>query len=176
LLAKLGMPGMLETIKARIGTRPPGRPDFAKEIIARGAARNDEDAFRKYLGQGKTAYVKIAWPELVEAIAWIRQAGGVAVLAHPGRYKLTRTKLSALIAEFHRQGGQAIEVVTPGQDPGKTEQLANFAERWGLMASLGSDFHGSRMPWSQLGRYPALPTRCRPVWMMWEDGFSIQGS
>lgn len=166
-LAKLGIEGVLEEVQAKVGAKVPGRPDFAKVLIERGICRNFDEVFRKYLGQGKAAYAMIEWPSVEETVAWITEAGGSAVLAHPARYKLTRTKLSRLIAAFQAAGGAAIEVATPGLDKGKIDQLANFAEEYRLMSSAGSDYHGSAMPWVQLGRYPPLPKRCTPIWSLW---------
>lgn len=166
-LSKLGMGDILAAVKAQVGEKPPGRPDFAQAMIQAGHCRSVDEAFRKYLGQGKPAYIAMEWPALPEAVQWILDAGGQAVLAHPGRYKLTRTKLSLLIADFKQAGGAAIEVVTSSQEPTKTNQLADLAEKYGLLASVGSDYHGPKMPWVEIGRYAALPTRCKPVWQDW---------
>lgn len=166
-LTKLGIGDLLSTVRERVGSKPPGRPDFAAVLMEAGHCRTFDDAFRKFLGQGKPAYVTMPWPTLSDAVQWINEAGGQAVLAHPGRYKLTRTKLSHLIADFKQAGGAAIEVVTASQDKTKTEQLADFAIKEGLLASVGSDYHGPKMPWVELGRFPALPQRCTPVWHDW---------
>ncbi len=169
-LGKLGFGGVLEAVKAQVGDKPPGRPDFARVLISAGACRSFDEAFRKYLGQGKAAYAAIDWPTLEESVSWIHEAGGMAVLAHPGRYKMTRSKLSCLIKAFKQAGGDALEVVTSGQDKGKTEQLASFAQEYGLLASLGSDYHGPSMHWIKLGQIAALPKRCRPIWSEWNLG------
>lgn len=166
-LSKLGVEGVLAEVQSRVGDKVPGRPDFAKILIERGICKTFDEVFRKYLGQGKAAYAMIEWPTVEESVAWISEAGGSAVLAHPARYKLTRTKLSRLIAAFQAAGGAAIEVATPGLDKGKIDQLANFAEEYRLMASVGSDYHGAATPWVQLGRYPLLPKRCTPIWSLW---------
>ncbi|MDX1692526.1 MAG: PHP domain-containing protein [Ketobacteraceae bacterium] len=163
-LERLGHDNLLADVMAGTGGGPPGRPDIARVLVDRGICRSMNEAFRKYLAMGKQAYVKTDWPDIETAVRWIREAGGIAVLAHPSRYKLTRMKLSRLIAHFHSVGGGAIEVVTTGQDPGKTAQLAGFAEEYGLLASTGSDFHSPAMPWVQLGKQPPLPGSSQPVW------------
>ena len=159
-----GHEDLYEAVLRRTDGAPPGRPDIARELVDRGICRTMNEAFRKYLAMGKSAFVKTDWPEIETAVQWIHDAGGLAVLAHPSRYKLTRMKLSRLIAHFQQAGGDALEVVTTGQDPGKTNQLAKFAEEYGLLASTGSDFHSPSMPWVQLGKQPALPRQCKPVW------------
>ncbi|MCG8671126.1 MAG: PHP domain-containing protein [Pseudomonadales bacterium] len=164
LQQKAGCEDLYPTLLERTAGKPPGRPDIAKLLIEIGKCKTMNEAFRKYLAMGKQAYISTEWPEIEESIQWIHDAGGMAVLAHPSRYKLTRTKLSRLIACFKAAGGQAIEVSTTGQDPTKTAQLAKFAEEYGLLASTGSDFHSPAMPWVQLGKAPPLPKLCTPVW------------
>lgn len=163
-LGKVGYRGLYPKVLQKTQGKPPGRPDIAQVLLDEGHCRTMNEAFRKYLAMGKQAFVSTDWPTIEEAVAWINDAGGVAVLAHPSRYKLTRTKLSRLIACFHAAGGRGIEVVTTGQDPTKTAQLAKFAEDFGLLASTGSDFHSPAMPWVQLGKQPPLPKTCNPVW------------
>lgn len=163
-LEKILQQPLYQRLLERTGGKPPGRPDIAQLLIDLGVCRTMNEAFRKYLGQGKSAYVKTDWPEIETAVQWIKEANGIPVLAHPSRYKLTRTKLSRLIACFKNAGGEALEVTTSGQDPTKTKQLANFAEEFGLLASTGSDFHSPEMPWVKLGKHPALPKACTPVW------------
>ena len=168
-LSKLGFPDLYDKVLLHSGGLPPGRPDIARVLVDEGICKTMNEAFRKYLAMGKQAFIKTDWPDMATAIDWIRCSGGIAVLAHPSRYKLTRTKLSRLIADFHSAGGAALEVVTTGQDPGKTDQLARFAEEYGLLASTGSDFHSPAMPWVQLGKQPALPKRCQPVWSVFSS-------
>lgn len=163
-LAKMGLTDLYPALVECSQGKPPGRPDIARLLVAHGHCRTLNEAFRKYLAMGKSAFVKTDWPDLETAVTWIKEARGIPVLAHPGRYKLTRTKLSRLIASFQQAGGQALEVVSIGQDPTKTKQLAGFAEEYQLLASTGSDFHSPAMPWVQLGKAPPLPRHCRPVW------------
>lgn len=165
-LQKLGYPGLLVLASADAPQGIPARPHFARALVSSGACRQEKEAFAKYLAQGKPAYVKTEWPSIEEAIGWIRDAGGVAVLAHPHRYKMTRTKLQRLIRSFAEAGGQAVEVVSANQDNGTAQQLAGFCDQYALYASQGSDYHGPSMRWVQPGRMPKLPSQCRPVWAL----------
>lgn len=141
-----------------------GRPHFAQYLVEIGRVPTVQAAFDRWLGNGKPADVKQAWPELAQAVAWIRQAGGVAVLAHPLKYKLTRTKLRRLVTHFREAGGEAIEVAVAGQQPLETALIAKLAEEFGLLASLGTDFHEPGLAWCQIGRLPRLPDICTGVW------------
>lgn len=163
-LAKAGITGSLEGAQALAGNAYVGRPHFAQYLVSIGAVNNINAAFKKYLGTGKPADVKYEWPAMVTIIQWIHAAGGVAVLAHPCKYDLTRTKMCALIKDFAAAGGDALEVVSGMQAHPVTEDLARIAEANGLAASCGSDFHHPNQPWQELGCFPALPETCRPVW------------
>lgn len=143
------------------------RTHFAQWLLASGYVGSMQGAFDKYLGNGRSADVPMPWVELPEAVALIRSAGGVAVLAHPGRYPLTRTKLRNLIGVFAEAGGEAMEVATATEKPDMVRYLGQLAVQSGLEASQGSDFHGPHMPWIHLGRFPALPSGCQPVWRRW---------
>lgn len=162
-LDKLGYPGLYE--KAALGAPQsiPARPHFAHALVEMGICSDRKQAFHRFLAQAKPAYVKTDWPEVAEAVRWIREAGGVAVLAHPGRYKLTRTKLNHLVKSFAEAGGQALEVSVSTHGPDTVQQLADLTLKFELYASQGSDYHGPSMRWVQLGRMPLLPSRCRPV-------------
>ncbi|MEX2353021.1 MAG: phosphatase, partial [Gammaproteobacteria bacterium] len=133
-----------------------------------GVVKDSREAFRKYLGTGKQAWVKPHWTEPLEIIRWIRAAGGVAVLAHPGKYKLTRTKLLKLIDAFIDAGGQGLEVFTGNQHSSRSADLARICRQKNLLASCGSDFHSMDQHWARLGNFPALPADCTPVWHNWE--------
>ncbi len=162
-LDKLGYPGMFEAAARQAPQNIPARPHFADALVKAGACRDRKQAFQRYLAQAKPAYVKTDWPDLMEAVRWIREAGGVAVLAHPGRYKLTRTKLDRLVKAFAEAGGQALEVSVATHGPEMVKQLADLAVKYELYASQGSDYHGPSMRWVQLGRMPSLPGQCLPV-------------
>lgn len=141
-----------------------GRPHFAQHIINIGKATSMHAAFRKYMGDGKAGDVKQHWAELQRVIRWIRDANGIAVLAHPLKYKLTRTKLKRLLAGFVDAGGQGIEVVSGQQRPQQTTDMAQLCEQYSLLASCGSDFHMPGKPWAELGALSSLPANVTPVW------------
>jgi len=141
-----------------------GRPHFAQYLVEIGRVPTVQAAFDRWLGNGKPADVKQAWPELAQAVEWIKQANGVAVLAHPLKYKLTRTKLRRLVTHFREAGGAAIEVAVAGQQPLETALIAKLAQEFELLASLGTDFHEPGLSWCQIGRLPRLPEGCIGVW------------
>ena len=132
-----------------------------------GAVKSLEEAFKKYLGTGKIGDVKQIWPQLDEVVGWIRDAGGTAVLAHPDKYHLTRSKLHRLADEFIAAGGEAIEVVSGKQDKVRTRELAKLSLEKNLLASCGSDFHQPGKFWAELGQQSPLPENCTPVWDRW---------
>lgn len=165
-LAKAGITGSLEGAQALAGDAFVGRPHFAQYLVNVGAVNNINAAFKKYLGTGKSADVKYQWPNMVTIIEWIHAAGGVAVLAHPCKYDLTRTKMCALIKDFAAAGGDALEVVSGMQAHPVTEDLAKIAAANNLAASCGSDFHFPGQAWQELGCFPKLPESCRPVWSL----------
>lgn len=145
------------------------RTHFAQWLLEQKYTTNMQQAFDRYLGQGKPADVPIPWMGIAEAINIIKAAGGYAVLAHPGRYSMSRTKLRLLIAEFKALGGDALEVATATEKPDIVRYLGQLAQQNELYASQGSDFHGAHMPWIELGRFPKLPEGCKPVWELWES-------
>lgn len=163
-LSHLGMPGALEGARAQAGEGQVGRPHLARYLVEQGWARDVSAAFKKYLGQGKPADVGFQWPEMERVIGWIHAAGGVAVLAHPLKYALTRTKLRALATDFAELGGDAMELISGQQPAGRAEDLARIARELGLAASCGSDFHRPDAPWQELGNFGRLPSDCSPVW------------
>ncbi len=163
-LAKAGIAGSLEGAHALAGNAYVGRPHFAQYLVNIGAVTNINAAFKKYLGTGKPADVKYQWPAMAIIIGWIHAAGGVAVLAHPCKYDLTRIKMCALIKDFAAAGGDALEVVSGMQAHPVTMDLAKLAVANNLAASCGSDFHIPGQTWQELGSFPNLPDTCRPVW------------
>ena len=140
------------------------RTHFAHSLVRRGLVPDLRQAFRQYLGRGCVAHVPVEWAALEEAIGWIRGAGGIAVLAHPTRYRLSSGQLRRLLAEFRDYGGAALEVVCPGHKPADIERTARLAREHGLLASCGSDYHGPEQSWSAPGRLSALPPDVTPVW------------
>lgn len=168
-LEKARRPGAYEAALALASNVPNriSRTHFAQWLVQTGAVTSMQGAFEKYLGNGKPADVPMPWLDLPAAVSLIRDAGGTAVLAHPGRYPLTRTKLRTLIGLFVDAGGEAMEVATATEKPDMIRYLGQLSIQFGLEASQGSDFHGPHIPWIQLGRFPALPIECRPVWRRW---------
>lgn len=163
-LAKAGFTDTLEGAQSLAGNAYVGRPHFAQHLVNIGAVANINAAFKKYLGAGKPADVKYQWPAMATVIQWIHASGGIAVLAHPCKYDLTRTKMCALIKDFAAANGDAIEVVSGMQAHPVTEDLAKIAVANNLAASCGSDFHFPGQAWQELGGFPNLPEKCKPVW------------
>ena len=145
-----------------------GRPHFAKALMAAGLVSSVDQAFKRYLGAGKIGDVKQHWPEIGDIVETIVEAGGIAVLAHPMKYKITRTKLRALVGDFAECGGKAIEVVSGLQKPQEIRDIAKIAENHDLLGSCGSDFHAPNTHWAELGRSSAMPEYVPPVWQFWE--------
>lgn len=143
------------------------RPHFARHIVSTGRCATVDEVFVHFLSPGKPGYVAHQWARLPEAMDWIRAAGGVAVVAHPGRYRLGETALAALFDEFRELGGDAIEVVCGSHSPWQYEVFARRARELGLKASRGSDFHGPGEGRVDLGGLPPLPKDLVPVWRDW---------
>lgn len=141
-----------------------GRPHFAQYLINIGKVDSMNAAFKKYMGDGKAGDVKQHWAELAQVIQWIRDANGIAVLAHPLKYKLTRTRLKQLLETFIKAGGQGMEVISGRQLPEQTRDMARLCEQTELLASCGSDFHMPDKPWAELGAFAPLPGNVVPVW------------
>ena len=150
-LEKQGFPGALEGARAEAGTSQLGRPHFATWMVEQGHVADHSQAFDRYLGQGKIGDVKAFWPGLAEVTEWIVAAGGVAILAHPLKYRFTRMKLRRLVIDFAAAGGAAIELLSGRQSPDQTGQLARLATELELEVSLGSDFHRDGPYAAQLG-------------------------
>jgi len=141
------------------------RTHFARHLVESGFCRDIRDVFKRYLVAGKPGYVPHEWAYLDEAVRWISEAGGVAVLAHPGRYRVGDLKLQELLREFREAGGVAIEVVTSNHSPEQTRHFARVAIEMDFEASRGSDFHGPGEAENvELGAVAALPAGLTPVW------------
>lgn len=167
-LAKCGIRGAFEGALALAGAPERiSRTHIARWLVDAGVVRDPQQAFDWYLGKGKPAAVPSRWPALAGGVAAIVESGGVAVLAHPSRYKLGSGALRQLLAAFKAAGGVAMEVASPNLPRGMMDKLARTAHQAGLEASQGSDFHGAPMPWVELGRFPELPALCQPVWQRW---------
>ena len=143
------------------------RTHFARFLVAQGYARDVRSVFHRYLIKGKPGYVAHDWASLPDAVRWIRASGGVAVVAHPGRYKLSRADMRTLLSEFRDCGGAGVEVITGSHTVDQYAQYAALAREFGLLASRGSDFHGPGESKIDLGALPALPENLKPVWHDW---------
>lgn len=167
-LAAAGIPDTLEPALALAQNDAMiGRTHFARHLVERGLVKDIQAAFDKYLAKGKRAYVAHRWAELGDAIGWIRAAEGTAVLAHPGRYDLKPAFRDALLQDFRRLGGEAIEVVTGSHRPEQYATWHRLAQEHGLLASRGADYHGPGESPYEPGALPLLPASCRPVWSKW---------
>jgi hypothetical protein len=167
-LARLGIPGAFEGAFALAENKDLiSRTHFARFLIQRGVAKNMKAVFKKFLVKGKPGYVSHEWASLSDALTWIQAAGGVAVIAHPGRYQIGREKMRQLLSEFSALGGAGIEVVTGSHTPDQVPVYADLAVEFGLMASIGSDFHAPGEGGRELGRLTSLPERCKPIWQAW---------
>lgn len=146
-----------------------GRTHFARYIVEQGACRDVHEVFQRYLSEGKPGFVPHRWADLGDAVGWIRRAGGVAVLAHPGRYRIGDTALWSLVAAFRDAGGEGIEVVSGSHTRDQYRRFAQVAREFGLRASRGSDFHGPDESRVELGSLPPLPAALAPVWLDWPE-------
>jgi len=168
-LDESGISGAFEGARRLAGGEVIARPHFARYLIGQGVAPDMRTVFKRYLVRGKPGYVPSRWASLEDAVAWIREAGGQAVIAHPARYSLTRTKLRKLLSEFIATGGEGLEVVSSSHNRDETRIMALHARDMGMSASMGSDYHGPENPWVELGRLPELPVGSVPIWRDWKD-------
>ena len=163
-LEKKRIPGALEAVKKAAGDGMITRSHFADFLLSQNHVSTQQEAFDRYLAKGKPAYVSTSWAELELAISWITESGGVAVLAHPLRYKLTANWMNRLLAAFKDAGGLGIEVVTGRINADELRRVTDYAKRFDLAGSTGSDFHNGTNPWVELGRLAPLPKNIKPVW------------
>ncbi|HET9122082.1 MAG TPA: PHP domain-containing protein [Acidiferrobacteraceae bacterium] len=174
-LAQAGLPGMYEGAAAQ-ARGILGRLHFARALVAAGAARDPRHAFSEFLGQGRPAYVRMQWAELGDAIGWIIAAGGLAVIAHPARYRLSAGALKRFLTEFQEAGGHAIEVVSSSHSDEEMRRFALLADQHKLLASAGSDFHAPGESRLDVGCLPELPPGCTSLWTLWESRAGKSGS
>lgn len=167
-LQQVGIEGALEGALGYAQGNILSRTHFARFLAEKGYAKNIQSVFKHYLTQGKPGHISDRWATLEQAIAWIKNAGGIAVVAHPARYQLTRTKLVQLLGEFKECGGLALEVISGNQQPGTTALLFHLAKELDLFGSCGSDYHGPQNAWVELGRIPPFPSSCQPIWNLWQ--------
>ncbi|QNK68852.1 3',5'-nucleoside bisphosphate phosphatase [Variovorax sp. PAMC26660] len=164
-LAKVGIQGAYEGALRFVGNPELiSRTHFARFLVEQGHCRDTSEVFRKFLTEGKPGYVPHRWASLKDAVHWITAAKGMAVIAHPGRYKFTANEEYALFLEFKAHGGQAIEVVTGSHTPAEYVEYADKALEFDFAASRGSDFHSPDESHCDLGKLPPLPGKLTPVW------------
>ena len=141
------------------------RTHFARFLVDSGVCKDTNEVFANYLIDGKPGYVGHEWANLTDAVNWITQAGGIAVIAHPGRYNYTSLQLNELYAEFKELGGRGIEVVTGSHTKDEYKTFAKVALQHGFLASRGSDFHSPNESHVDLGTLPDLPSQLQPIWL-----------
>ncbi len=167
-LARVGIPGSLEGAYAYVeNPNLIGRTHFARFLAEKRYVSDVKSAFQHYLVSGKPGYVPHQWATMEDGLAYIRAGGGVAVVAHPGRYKLTRTEMRKFLGEFKDGGGAGIEVVTSSHTSEQYLEYAILAKEFGFLASRGSDFHGPGESRVDLGKLPDLAADLKPVWHDW---------
>ena len=167
-LAAAGIHGAYEGALTYVGNPDlMSRTHFARYLVEIGACANIPDVFKKYLSEGKPGYVPHRWATLAEAVGWIRGAGGIAVIAHPGRYRFSQLAQGQLFDEFKQLGGAAIEVVTGSHTPDQYPVYAQLANSYGFLASRGTDFHAPGESRIDFAALPPLPGNVKPVWHDW---------
>jgi predicted metal-dependent phosphoesterase TrpH len=167
-LARAGIPDAYEGALKYVGNPDLlSRTHFARYLVEIGACSNTPEVFRKYLSEGKPGYVPHRWASLADAVGWIRGAGGIPVIAHPGRYRFDRTAEGALFDEFKQLGGNTIEVVTGSHTPDQYAVYAEAAKRYGFLASRGTDFHAPGESRIEFDKLAPLPAGLTPVWHDW---------
>ncbi len=168
-LARSGIAGAYEGAYAYAANKEMvGRTHFARWLVAQGHAPDMRNAFRRFLTRGNPGYVEHQWAALEDAVGWIRAAGGMAVIAHPGRYAFNAREMHLLLDAFRGLGGEGIEVITGSHHPSEYGKWADLARAFGLKASRGADFHAPGEG-IDIGRLPALPHYCQPVWQGWPE-------
>lgn len=169
-LAAVGIEGSYEGALALAGNpKLIARTHFSRFLIERGICRDNNEVFRRFLVEGKPGFVPHQWAKLRDAVHWITDAGGMAVIAHPARYAFSANEEYALFYEFVGHGGRGVEVVTGAHTDAEAAQYAGVAREFELLASRGSDFHGPEESRVDLGRLPPLPARVHPIWEALRD-------
>jgi predicted metal-dependent phosphoesterase TrpH len=164
-LARVGILGAFEgALKFAGNPELVSRTHFARFLVESGVCADLQEVFRRFLVEGKPGFVPHRWARLGDAVRWITEAGGIAVIAHPARYRLTPTEDYALFVEFKAHGGRGVEVVTGAHSAADAQRYAETAREFGLLASRGSDFHSPEESRIDLGGLPPLPAGLTPVW------------
>jgi predicted metal-dependent phosphoesterase TrpH len=169
-LAQVGISGAYEGALQFVGNPDLiSRTHFARFLVETAVCKDTNEVFRKYLTEGKPGFVPHRWASLKNAITWITAAGGVAVIAHPARYKFTPNEEYALFTEFKAHGGRAVEVITGSHSAQEAIKYAQMAQEFSLAASRGSDFHSPDESHTDLGTLPYLPGELTPVWELLQE-------
>ena len=169
-LAKVGIKGAYEGALKFVGNPELiSRTHFARFLVESGVCSETNEVFRKYLTEGKPGYVPHRWASLKDAVSWITGAKGVAIIAHPARYKFTPNEEYALFSEFKAHGGRGVEVITGSHSAAEYVKYAETAREFGMAASRGSDFHSPEESRTDLGTLPFLPGTLTPVWELLAD-------
>jgi len=164
-LAKVGIHGAYEgALKYAGNPELISRTHFARFLVETGVCHDTNEVFRRFLTEGNPGFVPHRWATLKDALQWIAQAGGMAIIAHPARYGFTPNEEFALFTEFKNHGGQGVEVVTGSHTPAEYVTYADMAQEFNLYASRGSDFHSPDESRIDLGMLPWLPGQLTPVW------------
>ena len=163
-LAREGIADSYRGARALTRGRIVSRTHFARFLVAGGYGTSVQQVFKRYLAPGKSGHVAGRWADLETALNWIGSAGGLAVIAHPARYRMSAGKLRRLVGEFRECGGLGLEVVSGSHTRENTDAMAALCRNEKLFASCGSDYHGPENPWIRLGELAQLPPGCRPVW------------
>ncbi|MFO1324164.1 MAG: 3',5'-nucleoside bisphosphate phosphatase [Burkholderiales bacterium] len=167
-LAAAGIPGAYDGARRFVTSdRLISRSHFARFLVEQGHAKQTRDVFKRYLTHGNPGYVAHAWATVPQAIEWIHAAGGQAIVAHPGRYRVTASARRRLLSEFRDAGGDGIEVLSASHSADEAAEFATLARVFGLLASTGSDYHGPGESPVELGAMPMLPPGVTPVWSRW---------
>ena len=175
-LAKVGIAGAYEGALTYAGNHDLiSRTHFARFLVETKVCKDTYEVFRKYLTEGKPGFVEHRWATLKDAVTWITQAGGMAVIAHPARYKFSTNEEYALFTEFKTHGGRGVEVITGSHTPAEYLSYADTAREFGLAASRGSDFHSPDESHTELGTLPFLPGTLKPVWELLADRIQHAG-
>lgn len=164
ILEKKGIKNAFEGAKRIASNSVVGRPHFAQFLVENGYCDKARQAYATWLGNGKVADVKVNWPSIDKVVDIIHKANGVAVLAHPNKYGLTKTKLRNVLSIFKSQGGDGIEVINGRQEKKITDYLLGLSHKFDMACSVGSDFHSPLQPWSDLGLDLDLPSSAKPIW------------
>ncbi len=167
-LEQLKLSGVVEAVE-QLTAEAVTRTHLSQILVQLGHVPDSQRAFKRYIGRKARAYIPMQWPSLDEVVGVIRGAGGVAVIAHPGRYQLSRKQLTELLDQFVQAGGQAIELSYPNYDQALNRWLAEQAAEKGLLASQGSDFHNPEWRWVKPGHFPKRPKNVEPVWQLWDE-------